>query len=143
MSGTNDTNQSYIAQRKKEFLPLLVVRFLRAYDVFNGIYADFRKYGLGKVGVCAQAEDSFFERINHLEQSLFFDIEAKSRFLFRRSWGTKVDATEIQSKYDDLFSYLSFERNPANDGEIRSTFSQLRKSLLNKSLDGTRIRRKE
>ena len=135
MSGTNDFNQSYIFRRKKEFLSLLVVRFLRANHVFNGIYGDFRKVGLGAVGYQSQAEGSLFKRINHLEQSLFFDIEAKSRFLFRHSRGTNLDDTEIQSKYDDLLAYLSFERSPVNDGEIGHTFSQLRKSLLNKSLD--------
>ena len=139
MSGTNDFNQSYIFRRKKEFLSLLVVRFLRANHVFNGIYGDFRKVGLGAVGYQSQAEGSLFKRINHLEQSLFFDIEAKSRFLFRHSRGTNLDDTEIQSKYDDLLAYLSFERSPVNDGEIGHTFSQLRKSLLNKSLD-TNIR---
>jgi hypothetical protein len=140
LSGTNNFSQSYIVRRKKEFLPLLVVRFLRAYDTFNGIYGDFQEHSLVTVGYQAQAEGSCFKRINHLEQSLFFDIEAKSRFLFRRFRGTNLNDTEIQSKHDDLIAYLSFERSPVNDGEIGNTFSQLRKSLLNKSLD-TNIRK--
>ncbi len=140
MSGTNDFGQSHIVRRNKEFLSLLVVRFLRANDVFNGIYEDFRKAGLGAVGHQLQGEDSFFKRIDQLEQSLFSDVEAKSRFLFRRSRGTTLDDTEFRSQYDDLLAYLSFERSPVNDGEIGRTFSQIRKSLLNKSLD-TNIRK--
>jgi hypothetical protein len=124
LSGTSDFNQSYVVRRNKEFLSLLVVRFLRANDVFNGIYEDFRNAGLGAVGHQLPVEGSFYKRINQLEQSLFVDIEAKSRFLFRRSRGTTVDDTEIQSQYDDLFA----------------AFSQIRKSLLNKSLD-TNIRK--
>lgn len=135
MSVTNDFNHSYIVRRKKEFLSLLVVRFLRANDIFNGIYGDFRRHGLRGAGCHTKDEGSLFRRINHLEQSLFFDIEAKSRFLFRHSRGTNLDAREIQSQYDDLFAYLSVERSSVDDGEIGRTFSQLRKSLLNKSLE--------
>ena len=135
MSGTDNFNRSYIARRKKEFLSLLIVRFLHAYDIFNDVYEDYRKHGLGNTGYRAQTDGSIFNRINHLEKSLFYDIESKSRFLFRRSRSTNLKDTEIQSKYDDLIAYLSFERSSVNDGEIGNTFSQLRKSLLNKSLD--------
>jgi hypothetical protein len=140
MNGTNNFSQSYVFRRKKEFLPLLVVRFLHAYDAFNSIYGDFQKNGLGKDRLNAQAENSFFERIKHLEESLFFDIEAKSRFLFRRSRGTNIKEAEIQSRYADLIAYLAIEDRPVDDSEVTNTFSQLRKSLLNKSLD-TNIRK--
>jgi len=140
MNGTNNFSQSYILRRKKEFLPLLVVRFLRAYDAFNCVQEDFHKNGLVKNVRNAEAESLFSERINHLEQSLFLDIEAKSRFLFRQSWGANTKNTEIQSKYDDLIAYLSFENSPVNNDEVTKTFSQLRKSLLSKALD-TNIRK--
>lgn len=140
MTGTNNYSQSYIVRRKKEFLPLLVVRFLHAHDTFNSIYEDFQKTDLATKRVCDQGGSSFFERIKHLEQSLFFDIEAKSRFLFRQSRGTNTREAEIQSKYADLIAHLNLQSSPMGDSEFNSTFSQLRKSLLNKSLD-TNIRK--
>jgi hypothetical protein len=140
LSGTKSFEQSYILRRKKEFLPLLVVRFFHAYDAFNLIYRDYQKYRLGTEGTNAQPEQYFFERTKHLEESLFLDIEAKSRFLFRQSWGTNTTEGEIRSKYDDLIADLTYRSSPVNDSEVSNTFSQLRKSLLSKSLD-TNIRK--
>jgi hypothetical protein len=76
LSGANDFSQSYILRRKKEFLSLLVVRFLLAHDTFNGIYEDFQKYGPGTAEVNGQNRGSFFERIKDLDQSWLFEIEA-------------------------------------------------------------------
>lgn len=118
----------------------MVLRFLRAYDAFNGIYGDFQKSGLGTRGLKAEVESSFFKRINHLEQSLFLDIEAKSRFLFRQSRSTNSNDEEIRSKYDNLITYLASENTPVDDREITKTFTHLKKSLLNKALD-TNIRK--
>jgi hypothetical protein len=140
MNGTKNYRQSYILRRKKEYLALLVVRFLRACDEFNSIYRDFCKDNPRKKVLTAEAENLFFERINHLEHSLFSDIEAKSRFLFRKSMSSNNDDVEIQSRYDDLIGCLTFENSSLNSHEVTNIFSQLRKSLLSKALD-TNIRK--
>ena len=137
MNGLNSLNQSYIGRRKKEYLSLLVVRFFKAYDVFNDIYRDFLEYEYDNNGV---AKSALFERIKNLEESLFFDIEKKSQFLFRSEIGKNNKYTEIQAKYDDLNRYLAAKNSSITENEVKNTFSELRKSLLNKSIDSN-IRR--
>ncbi|GAH54394.1 unnamed protein product, partial [marine sediment metagenome] len=137
MNGLNSFSQSYIGRRKKEYISLLVVRFLKAYDAFNGIYRDFLEYGYDKNGL---AKAALFERIKNLEEILFFDIEKKSHFLFRGEIDKSNKYTEIQAKYDDLNRYLASKDSSIRENEVKNTFSELRKSLLNKSIDSN-IRR--
>jgi len=133
MNGYNSFfSQSYISRRKKECLSLLVVRFFKAYDAFNGLYRDFLENGYDSNNL---VKADFFKRIKYLEESLFFDIEKKSRFLFRGEIDKNNKYTEIQVKYDDLNRYLASENSSTKENEVKNTFSELRKSLLNKSID--------
>jgi len=128
MEGLNKNNRSYIGRRKKEYLSFLVVRFLKAYDNFNGIYKDFSEYKHKKTKL---AEFGLFERMKNLEETLFSDIEEKSRFLFR---------SEIETRYDDLKNIAASKYTSIKESKVKTAFSALRKSLLNKSVDSN-IRR--
>jgi hypothetical protein len=137
MNGFNSINRSYIGRRKKEYFSLLVVGFLKAYNDFNGIYRDFLEYRHDENG---PSKAALFERIKNLEEILFFDIEKKSHFLFRDEIDKNNKYSEIQAKYDDLNRYLASKDSSIRENEVKNTFSELRKSLLNKSIDSN-IRR--
>ncbi len=71
---------SYLARRRKEEQSFLVVRFLRAYELFEGIYRDFREVSAGGRGF---GGSGLFQRVKDMEEKLVFDIKEKAHFLFR------------------------------------------------------------
>jgi len=60
--------------------------------LFNGLYRDFLENGYDRNNL---VKADFFKRIKYLEESLFFDIEKKSHFLFRGE-------IEKNNKYTEL-----------------------------------------
>lgn len=71
---------------------------------------------------------------------MFFDIERKSRFLFQRLADANSKSARIQSEYKDLIARLGSEGGSVDEDEVKSSFHQLRTSLLAKSIDSN-IRR--
>ncbi|MCD4769964.1 MAG: hypothetical protein K8R35_07350, partial [Bacteroidales bacterium] len=125
-------SQSGVGRRKEEYLSLLVIMFLKAYNDFNGIYIDYLEYEYDKN---IDDKSIFFKRIKNLEESLFLDIEKKSHFIFGDDIDKNNTFTEIQTKYDDLQRYLTLKDNSIQKNEVKNIFYELRKSLLNKSMD--------
>ena len=68
------TNEHYVARRKKEYLSFMVVRFLKAYEMFQEIYDTYQQ-------CLSERSDSvrtqLFERIRNLEEKLIFDIKSE------------------------------------------------------------------
>jgi hypothetical protein len=121
------SKEDYVARRKKEDLSFMIVRFLKAYESFEEIYETFRK-------CIANPNDpvrtELFDRINDLEEKLFFDIKEKAHFLFRSTG----EEEEVQ--------YVDLEEVLRTSGKLRSkrskakkTVTHIRKSLMNKSID--------
>jgi hypothetical protein len=106
--------EPYLARRRKEELSFLVVRFLRAFELFEGVYRDFRELastgrGFGGSGL--------FQRVKEMEENLVFDIKEKAHFLYRGP--TPAEPQE------------------AEGGRSRQTLAGLRHSLLDRALDST------
>jgi len=106
--------EPYLARRHKEELSFMVVRFLRAFDLFEGVYRDFRELsstgrGFGGSGL--------FLRVKDMEEKLVFDIKEKAHFLFRGPIRAEPQETE--------------------GGRTRQTLTGLRRSLLDRALDST------
>jgi hypothetical protein len=72
--------EPYLERRRKEEQSFLVVRFLRAYEQFEGIYRDFRVLADAGRGL---AGSGLFQRVKEMEEKLVFDIKEKAHFLFR------------------------------------------------------------
>ena len=71
--------ESFVERRRKENFAFLVVKFLKAFDSFSDIHAQFtdaaRRHCLAGCGL--------FERVKELEESLAFDLKEKAHALFR------------------------------------------------------------
>jgi hypothetical protein len=75
------TREQFDARRRKEQLAFLVVKFLRAYVLFQSINADFRRLtASGCLAGCG-----LFERVRDLAESLVFDLKEKAHYLFRKT----------------------------------------------------------
>jgi hypothetical protein len=102
--------EPYLERRRKEEQSFLVVRFLRAYELFEAVYRDFREVAAGGRGF---GGSGLFQRVKEMEDGLFFDIKEKAHFLFRgpapRSEG----------------------------GKSRQSLSSLGRSLVDRALDST------
>jgi hypothetical protein len=103
-----------LGRRRKEEQSFLVVRFLRAYELFEGIYRDFREVSAAGRGF---GESGLFQRVKEMEEKLVFDIKEKAHFLFR---GPAPDG-----------------REEALGSRSRPTMSALGRSLLDRALDST------
>jgi len=106
--------EPYLARRRKEELSFLVVRFLKAFELFEGIYRDFRELvaagrGFGGSGL--------FQRVKQMEEDLVFGIKEKAHFLFR--------------------SAAPGGQQQAEGGRSRHTLAGLRRSLVDRALDST------
>jgi hypothetical protein len=123
--------QQYISRRRKEDLSFLVIRFMRAYVLFAGIYEEFK--ALEAEGGDFQ-HAGLFARIQKLEQSLVFDIKEKAHFLFRSDRADADDSGAVGPRFADLERIL-LEGQDADRTEARAVFSELRRSLVRKSLD--------
>jgi hypothetical protein len=106
--------ESYLDRRRKEQQSFLVVRFLRAYELFEGIYRDFRAVSSGGRGF---GGSGLFQRVKEMEERLVFDIKEKAHFLFR---GPVPEGQE-----------------EAVGGRSRPTMSALGRSLVDRALDST------
>jgi hypothetical protein len=106
--------ESYLARRRKEEQSFLVVRFLRVYELFEGVYRDFRAVSSGGRGF---GGSGLFQRVKEMEEKLVFDIKEKAHFLFRgptpAGWGEAVGSRS------------------------RPTMSALGRSLVDRALDST------
>lgn len=120
----------YTARRRKEDLAFLVVRFLKAYQLFDGIYASFRE--------CLEAGGGFehaglFNRIKNLEETIMFDVKEKAHYLFRGAHSVPAAAGAAAGDYLDLERV--FDGRLPDKREARAVFTRLRRSLVAKSLD--------
>jgi hypothetical protein len=124
--------KQYIARRQKEDLSFLVVRFMKAFVLFSELYEDFKE--IQSEGADYQ-NAGMFARIRKLEQSLVFDIKEKAHFLFRSDRpDTGEENTIAGSRFADLERIL-LESQDADRTKARAVFSELRKSLVRKSID--------
>jgi hypothetical protein len=119
---------SYLLRRRKEDLSFLVVRFLRAYDQFEGIYRDFREAAAGGQGF---GGTGLFRRVKELEEKLVYDIKEKAHFLFRGP----APAGEPFEHYEELERLLAGGKGEAGGGRSREILAGLRRSLVDRSLD--------
>jgi hypothetical protein len=104
--------EAYLARRRKEELSFLVVRFLKAYELFEGIYRDFRD--LASAGRSFNGS-GLFQRVKQMEEDLVFGIKEKAHFLFRSAEPAGQQET----------------------GRSRHTLAGLRRSLVDRALDST------
>lgn len=121
----------YIARRKKEELSFLIVRFLRAYVLFDEIYRDFQELAAGPHGFQGSG---LFRRVRDLEEKLVFDIKEKAHFLFRSSQAEPA-GDEVELKYADLQRHLLRREGAGGGDEARQILTELRKSLVDRSID--------
>ena len=117
----------YLSRRRKEELSFLVVRFLRAYEQFEGIHRDFREiadggHGFGHCGL--------FARLKSLEENLVFDIKEKAHFLFRGPAGRSAAPPT-----EELERRLLTRRGGEGQAESRELLAELRRSLVDRSID--------
>ncbi|UCF98032.1 MAG: hypothetical protein JSV89_00500 [Spirochaetaceae bacterium] len=123
--------KQYIARRRKEDLSFLVIRFLKAHMLFIEIYDEFKALQNGSGDY---QHSGLFDKIRNLEQKLVYDIKEKAHFLFR-SERPGNDAPEgIGSRFVDLERVL-LQSQDAERTRARELFSELRKSLVRKSID--------
>jgi hypothetical protein len=105
--------EPYLARRRKEELSFLVVRFLKAFELFEGIYRDFRQLASAGRGF---GGSGLFQRVKQMEEDLVFGIKEKAHFLFR---GAAPGGQQSEG------------------GRSRHTLAGLRRSLVDRSLDST------
>jgi hypothetical protein len=123
--------QQYIARRRKEDLSFLVVRFMKAFVLFSELYDEFKR--LQSEGGDFQ-NAGLFAKVKNLEQSLVFDIKEKAHFLFRSDMQDTVETEVADSSFAELERILLASQD-ANRTRAREVFSELRKSLVRKSID--------
>mgnify|MGYP001396240592 CR=1 FL=1 len=104
--------EPHLARRRKEEQSFLVVRFLRAYELFEGIYRDFRELSAAGRGF---GGSGLFQRVKEMEEKLVFDIKEKAHFLFRGP----------------------APRQEAEGGKSRQSLFGLDRSLVDRALDST------
>jgi hypothetical protein len=126
--------QQYITRRRKEDLSFLVMRFMKAFVLFSELYEEFK--ALQSEGGDFQTA-GLFARIKYLEQSLVFDIKEKAHFLFRSDWQDTNEVEIGDSSFADLERILQESQGAGRTKarEAREVFSELRKSLVRKSID--------
>jgi hypothetical protein len=125
----------YLLRRRKEDLSFLVVRFLRAYDLFAGIYRDFRKAAAGGQGF---GGSGLFLRVRELEEKLVFDIKEKAHFLFRghsSAGAPGFQGASPEGRYEELERLLAGGQGGAGGSQSREILAGLRHSLVDRSLD--------
>jgi hypothetical protein len=106
--------EPYLARRHKEEQSFLVVRFLRAYELFEGIYRDYRELSAADRGF---GGSGLFLRVKEMEEKLVFDIKEKAHFLFRGP--------------------AQARQREADGGKSRQTAAGLGRSLVDRALDST------
>jgi hypothetical protein len=106
--------ESYLDRRRKEQQSFLVVRFLRAHELFEGIYRDFRELSAAGRGF---GGSGLFLRVKEMEEKLVFDIKEKAHFLFRGP--------------------ATVGRQETVGSRLRPTMSALGRSLVDRALDST------
>lgn len=123
----------YITRRKKEDLSFMVIRFMKAYIIFDGIYAAFKDVQNGGAGF---GRAGLFAKIKTLEEKLVFDIKEKAHFLFRSEPGENSEQDLVSEKFADLEKILLLSQDqPAYKTQAREVFRALRQSLVRKSID--------
>ncbi len=125
----------YLLRRRKEELSFLVVRFLRAFDLFEGIYRDFREVAAGGQGF---GGSGLFQRVKDLEEKLVFEIKEKAHFLFRSpsAAGAPFGASARGlHDYEELERLLLQGQGEAGRAEPREVLAELRRSLVDRSID--------
>lgn len=123
----------YTARRRKEDLAFMVVRFLRAYLQFEGIYRDFREHLSSGTGF---EYAGLFARIRSLEEGLVYDIKEKAHFLFRNTAGGEATPNPQAAAYGEIErAFLIGPQQVQDRSEARRVFADLRRSLVAKSLD--------
>jgi hypothetical protein len=136
----------FLRRRSKENFAFLVIRFFRAYSVFNGIYEDFKAIERQERGFDGAG---LFGRIRDLEEQVIFDIKEKAHALFRKDREDEVaegpppgvrafglPAATPDSSFADLErALLSRSNGEGFHEDTRYMFSALRRSLVSRSLD--------
>jgi hypothetical protein len=124
-------SELYLERKKKEELAFLVVRFLKTFTLFEGIYRDFHRIlesgqGFGGCGL--------FARVRDLEEQLVFEIKEKAHFLFRSA--SAADSSKEQKPLSDrLEQILLHRRGPRRASESREILADLRRSLVDRAID--------
>jgi hypothetical protein len=106
--------EPYLSRRRREEQSFLVMRFLQAYELFEGIYRDFREVSSSGRGFSGSG---LFQRVKDMEEKLVFDIKEKAHFLFRGP--------------------APAGRAEAAGSRSRPTMSALGRSLVDRALDST------
>lgn len=130
----NRPPDEYAARRRKEDLSFLVVRFLKAYVLFEGVYRDFREH----IGTHSSFEYAgLFARIKALEEKIMFDVKERAHYLFRSGpAGSGAAKAARAAGYGELERVFLLDHGEiADKGQAREIFSELRHSLVAKSLD--------
>ena len=124
---------NYIERKRKEELAFLVVKFLKAYSVFNEIYTDFKRYEkIGKGFV----NSGLFEKIKFLEEKLVYDIKEKAHFLYRSTKGADSRSEDVDNSYKSLQKLLSSKKLGSESRNIAiDILTEIRRSLINQSID--------
>lgn len=104
---------SFVERRRRENFAFLVVKFLKAFDAFSEIHAQFMDASRrGCLAGCG-----LFERVKELEESLAFDLKEKAHTLFRAPAVSSSRASRASSR------------------DARRQLAELRASIETKTLD--------
>jgi hypothetical protein len=104
---------SFVERRRRENFAFLVVKFLKAFDAFSEIHAQFTDASRrGCLAGCG-----LFEKVKELEENLAFDLKEKAHSLFRAPVVASARAARASSR------------------DARRQLAELRASIETKSLD--------
>jgi len=126
----------FYQRRQKETFAFLVVRFFRAYRLFEGIYRDFKAVEAG--GGKDLAAAGLFARIRDLEEGIVFDIKEKAHALFRSDHPDRRGGALLPTGSAPGIGELELALLGGGVDyreETHRVFAALRRSLVNRSLD--------
>lgn len=127
----NSGSEPYLERRKKEELAFLVMRFLKAFTLFEDVRRDFHRVLEGGQGF---GGSGLFARVRDLEEQLIFDIKEKAHFLFRSAPAVK-SSKEQEPLADRLEQILLHRRGARRASESRAILADLRRSLVDRAID--------
>ena len=131
-STMNELAVSFTDRRRKEDLAFMIIRFLKSFHIFRGIYQDFIRIIHEKRSF---EGSNLFQRIKKLEEDNVFDIKEKAHFLFRKIEDSQSD-TRIETTYESLKEVFGSNIHPeTKTREAREILAAFRKAIVTRSID--------
>jgi len=108
------------ARRRKEQMAFLVVKFLKAYEVYQVIYAQYQ----AAKGKRSLAGSGLFDQVRDLEEDFSYDIKELAHSLFRR-----------ESRNGENGTGEGGRKAPISSEEAREAFHALKRSFESRVID--------